>query len=329
MVDVKKVRESIAGWLDELSEGLEPGRFRFCKQGDMVPVTGKQAQVSTCFALKIAWQAGIWDEWPEKKKQACIKFIQSFQREDGFFFDPWLAEASKGMGWKDLALVLLGRMKWDSIKERQIRNLRAETRQSAATLLMVGARLKYPLPCEINSADEAVRYIKSFDWTEPWAAGSHLSHQMFFLTLNYKLFGIPENYSDIMETVLGELDKLRDEETGSWFKGNPPAHIKVNGAMKIFSGLQWLDYPYPDCTRLMDFALSQPFQCDGCGFLNRLFVVHEAQKGVPSGYRDEDIKKLAQAVLVEVQKFQKPLRGHSTAEHLPGKCLKTSGTLNW
>lgn len=74
--------------------------------------------------------------------------------------------------------------------------------------------------------------------------------------------------------------------------------------MKALSGLQWIDHPYPDTKNLLDFALSRSFQDDSCSFLDQLFVVQQAQKGV-TAYRSDDIKKLAFRALAAVGKYKK------------------------
>ena len=37
------------------------------------------------------------------------------------------------------------------------------------------------------------------------------------------------------------LESIRDKETGAWFGGNPDAATIVTGAMKVLTGLQWLN----------------------------------------------------------------------------------------
>ncbi len=309
-MDVQALQLGLSGWMDDMAKDLELGRFRFCGKKYLVPVVGMAGQVSTCFAMKAAWQSGLWDKWSTEKQNACIDFIRSFQKEDGTFFDPWLSKKAK-TGWRDLANLFLGHIDFKAIQEKKQRNLRAETRQSASALVMVNAKIKYPLPVEINSPDQVIPYFESFNWELPWSAGSHISHQIMFLTVNKVCFNFSEQYNDIIDQILSCLDSIRDPKTGTWFRGDPPDNIKINGAMKIFSGLQWLDRPYPDCSNLLDFALEQPFITDGCGFLNRLFVVQQALKGSPAGYRRDKIHQLGLSALEEIQKFQKPDGGFS------------------
>lgn len=300
-----KVREQIGNWLEEMACNVQKGRFRFCSKGSQVPTEGHSAQMATCFAMKIAWQTGIWEEWSESRRQACIDFVLSFQRDDGFFFDPWLERSSK-LTWKHIAAVLIGRAPMSKFLDRKTRNLRAETRQSASSLLMVGSKPARPLPCEVASVEDIDSYISSFDWRFPWSAGSHLSHLMLILEVNRGIFGKDDNYDLLVDCMLEKLNEYYDTESGTWGIGNIPANIRINGAMKILSGLQWIDRRYPDITRLLDFALAQPFQYDGCGFLNQLFVVQQSRLGAPPGYRQIDMAALGERILYEVTKFKKP-----------------------
>lgn len=129
--------------------------------------------------------------------------------------------------------------------------------------------------------------------------------------LTKKYFNGFEGNKILVDTLLKELDAYYNPETGTWYKGNPPDHIKINGAIKVFSGLQWLDYPYPDTHVLLDFALKQPFEPDGCNFLNRLFVVHQAKRGLEKDYRVQEIKKLARKALKKIMEFHQTDGGFS------------------
>ncbi len=299
-VDMESLRANIADWLEQMAEVLEPGRFRFCSRGSLVPTQGQQAQFATCFAMKIAWQIGIWESWPTERKRGCIAFVKSFQNPDGWFIDQWLFRQAKP-GLKERAGAYLQRILGGNPPQekdaRDLINIRAETRQSASTLLMVGDMPTYQLPLECSSTEEVERFIFSFDWSRPWAAGSHLSHLLFMLSVNEKFFDKTFVNAPLIDAAMACLAKLRDPGSGCWCQGNPDPVERINGAMKVFSGLQWLDRPYPDCRRLLDYSLDRPFQDDGCGFLNRLLVVFHARQGVPQGYHEEVIQKIARRAL--------------------------------
>lgn len=309
-----QVREALGNWFEQSVAGLSPGRFRFCLRGSLVPVADRQAQFATCFAMEAAWQAGLWDNWPAERHAACTEFVRSFQTEEGWFVDPWLGRASRPSlmdAARAAAKACIGRPRGIPVLDRDRINIRAETRQAASTLLMVKSAPRFPLPIECVKPDEARRFLEHLDWTQPWGAGSHLSHLLFLLTVNRTLFGLVERYDDLVDVVVNCLSGIRDPDTQCWHRGDPPVAMEINGAMKVLSGLQWLDRPYPDCSRLMDLALSQPFENDGCGFFNRLFVVSECRRACPKGYRTEDVASLAERALGALSVFRKPDGGFS------------------
>ncbi len=310
-------RHSLGSWLDGMSEGLEPGRFRFCSEGSSVPTAGHAAQFVTCFAMKAAWQAGLWDSWNKERKDACISFIRSFQVPDGWFCDPWLSNASKPR-WRELGKTILrsavGRGSWGNLANRQEMNLRAETRQSVSTLAMVEARPEYPLPMPWKSPDDVLCFLRGLDWRFPWSAGSHLSHLAFILRFNKNCFPDVPVAESLFDVVFDFLSRIRDVKSGAWFRGNVSDTEKVNGAMKILTAWEWMDHPLPDCSKLIDLALKQSCLQDGCGFLNRLFVVYAARKSCSSAYRRDEIRQLAADSLLRIARFEKSDGGFSFFE---------------
>jgi len=304
-------------WLDAMAEGLPNGRFRFCAKGSSVPTSGFAAQFVTCFAMKAAWQSGIWEKWPAERKSACIEFVRNFQNQDGWFHDPWLERASRPRlrEWAGgLLEYLRGQGNVSDLLNRRENNLRAETRQSASTLLMVGTVPEHPLPMAWKTPVDVLSFLKGLDWRIPWSAGSHLSHLAFILKVNHKYFPGTSVQESMFAAINEFLAEIRDEESGSWFQGKVSDRDKINGAMKVLTAWQWLDVPLPDCRRLVDLAIAQPPLSDGCGFLNRLFVVYAALCGCPSGYRQDDVRQLARESFLRISCFRKTDGGFSFYE---------------
>ena len=299
-------------WLKQLSAGLEPGRFRFSLRGNLVPSSGKRALFPTIFATRIAWQTRIWDEWPERRRQVCIDFMKSFQEETGAFSDPWLLTNLRYQNLKEVALAIFCHTNWPmKYSVRRSERLRAESRQTAPTLIMIGSMPKYPLPVELSNTQAVDAFFDALDWSNPWNAGSHCSHQMALLSINKNFFGIEDHYEDVINQILQRLEEIRDVATGTWFSGSPSDNLKINGAMKILGGLQWLSRPYPDCTRLLEFSLEQPFEKHGCGFLNRLLVVYYCLKASKEPQHKREVSVVATKALDEIEKYHKPDGGFS------------------
>lgn len=310
-------RAGLSDWLEAMARGLELGRFRFCSEGSRVPTSGHTAHFATCFALKAAWQAGLWETWSSARRDACAAFVRSFQEPDGWFVDPWLQRASRPTSreWvRALAGAALRRRPLSLLLDRPAMNLRAETRQSAGTLLMVGAEPEYPLPFPWKDEREVLAFIRRLSWANPWSAGSHLSHVVFFLQALSRSRVPPADARRTLDAIIAFLDEVRDPESGSWFVGRPSDEEKLNGAMKVLSALEWLGRPWPDCSRLVAFALRQPARSDGCGFLNRLHAVYLGLRGCSPGYMDSEVRECAADALRRIGAFRKTDGGFSFYE---------------
>ena len=304
------VRESVASWLEEMGDGLAPGRFRFCKTRSLVPTRRKRGQATTCFAAKSAWHIGAWEGWPLERREECTRFIKSFQQPDGNFVDRWLLNS---IGWSSrIVLAKHGRFRemFADFQAEKVRAVRAETRQSAATLMLLGDRPKYPLPIIWDSEASVREFVRSMDWTQPWGAGSHTSHLVAFLVMNSETKEIDALASSLLEAAFEESDKYLDDATGAWAKGDVSHLQRINGAMKMLTAYNWAARPVPYPDRLLDYTLNEVSGEDGCGILDRLFVIQQAGKWAP-GYRARDVEGIALEALGEISRYRQDDGGFS------------------
>jgi hypothetical protein len=299
-------------FLDSINFSYDNCRFYYCLKGYKHPIKGKKAHFTTSFAVRIAQQTGIWESWDIDKKEKCIEFINSFQRKDGFFYDKWIYK-NNPLKVKNYVSYLLNRSEKPlPISKSRILNIQAETRQDFPILLNSGKIPVFQAPLAFNDINSIKSFFYSLNWEKPWSAGSHLSHQIVFLTINYKFYGLNEKiYNQYIDLILSLLNDIRDEKTGTWYTGNPSNLEKINGAMKIFTGLQWIERPYPDCSNLLDFAMNQGFHFDGCSFFNRLFVVYNCIKSNNEYLNRYDFKNFIIEVLEIIEKFKKDDKGFS------------------
>lgn len=296
-----EIREDLKNYLEKLNTGLEPGRFRFCENGGKIPTDGKAGQMTTCFAIRTAVQCGIWQNWSNKLKKESIKFIKSFQVKQGFFIDPWLAKSCK-IGLSDLIRHTLFNR---SLKKSRLihkynhkSNLRAETRQSSATLRMVDSLPNYLLPLEVYDETSLNKFLKSLNWNDPWHANSQVSHQIVVLSINKQIDKNKINYNLLIKKILGFFNTIYEKKTGTWvLNKNIDKQSKLNGAMKLYSGLQWIkSYRNKPNKKLIDFALGIPIQFDGCNFTNSLYAIYHARKNLINYRKDEIISRAIQCL---------------------------------
>ena len=298
-----ELRESVGAWLNAMGAGLSPGRFRFCKRGSLVPVDGKRGMATTCLAAKSAWHIGSWEHWQPEIKEGCLQFIKSFQCDDGNFVDKWLLNK---IG-RDTRLVLARRGRlmelFKGLQDSKEMAVRAETRQSAATLLQLGDQPVYPLPMEWRSEAAVRDFVRSLDWSLPWHAGSHTSHLVSFIVMNEGLSESAPPASNLLDAAFDEASRFLDPATGTWGIGDVGPAQRINGAMKMLTAYDWAGGIVPDPERIIDYTLNEASDEDGCGVLDKLFVLHQAGLGAP-GYRQSDLERIALEALDDICSYR-------------------------
>lgn len=180
---------SIPKWLETLADEIwewflkiripeHPGRVRFCKEGDLFNPNKRAGLGLSCLALKTLYMLNLLDRLNPNELKGWISYIKSFQtikgKTEGYFEDPALLKKL------DQPLGPFLRRDWN------VR--RAETRQACAALLCANAKPAIPIK-NIPKTPRGVRhFIHRLPWENPWAAGSHASHLMFFLQFKCYFF---------------------------------------------------------------------------------------------------------------------------------------------
>ena len=195
-------------------------------------------------------------------------------------------------------------------QDEKTRAVRAETRQSAATLMLLGDRPTYALPIEWPTESSVREFVRSMDWTQPWGAGSHTSHLVAFFVMNSEVTEGHQYGAQMLDAAFEESDKYLDDSTGAWAKGNVSHVQRINGAMKMLAAYNWADRPPPYPDRLLDYTLNEVSDEDGCGILDRLFVIQQAGRWAP-GYRARDVERIALEALDEIGSYRQDDGGFS------------------
>ena len=115
---------------------------------------------------------------------------------------------------------------------------------------------------------------------------------------------------NMLEAAFEESNRHLDERTGAWGDGDVGHVQRINGAMKMMTAYDWAErqVPYPE--RILDYVLDERSAHDGCGVLDRLFVVNQARK-YAVGYRKSDLQILALEALEEIDHFRQADGGFS------------------
>lgn len=280
------LKEKTLHFLTALKGRKIGGYYRYSYSGDLYGEGIHWNVGSSVFALKIYYTLGIEDN---NNIQAVADYINTFQHVNGWIYDDLVFRKS------------FLRNAFHSIKQGNFSNLWnkqykwAETRQCCSALLLYDK-----LPDNINlifpRTENAVdKYLSSFDWNQPWAAGGHFSHLMFFLSLALKMKKIEhETFELLTNCAIGWVNRLQHSADGSWYTGSPDTQQKINGAMKVLTGFIAVDktvFNYP--RKLVDLCLDNANDENACDNFNIVLVLNYAGKLLNRSYRQPEIEKFA------------------------------------
>lgn len=317
-----ELKDKVPPFLEKLKGKKTPGFFRYSLTGDLYDESIKWGLGNTVFAVKIYFTLNLLNKMPDNKKKEMADFIKSFQTTNGEFCDPLVKRKAL------IIRILKGIKHFDlnNILGRQ--TVVAESRQSVSALKLLEDKPDIPFHNFPKTESEIVKYLERLDWENPWGAGSHFSHLVFFLK-NSDL-GIKE---DLITFSIDWVNKMQSKDDGSWYKGNPALQRKVNGAMKILTALKVADkmaFKYPE--KLIDLSLSARNDVHACDNFNIVYVLKYANELTDCAYRYNEIREFAIDRLRIYKTYYYPKFGGFS--FLPGKtndyyyCAKITKSLN-
>ena len=234
-----------------------------------------------CYVLKIYKMTNHWDTLNEATQQKLkLKIAQYQNNKDpyrGYFIDTNMYKylfgyvnefQIKEIVKKASATLLKNNIEPKKVKIQKIIN--AEHKQAISTLKEVGYDDFKHSKLDLYGYSSAADFLDSFDWSKPWDAGAQFSS-----------FCV---YSNIIKEptkteLLNFISKKVDVETGSYFENNikDPRQI-INGAMKVISGLDWLDAEIHSPEKLIDFCLSNVPKFEGCDLVDYVYVLYKCSQ---------------------------------------------------
>jgi hypothetical protein len=275
-----ELKETVSQFLEKLRGRKVQGFFHYSLSGDLYDENIKWGLGNTVFAVKIYYTLDLLNKLSAKDKEDMANFIKSFQEKDGEIYDPLVKRKT------------FIRNKLSAIKNLDFSNffhkktIIAETRQAISALKLLGEKPDIPYQKFPKTEKEITKYLSSLNWQRPWGAGSHFSHLLFFLQ-NSDL----ENKEDLINFAINWVNKLQNPEDGSWYRGKSNLQQKINGAMKVITGLKVVDrmnFNYPE--KLIDLCLSAKNDEHACDNFNIVYVLKYANELCDSNYRYEEIK---------------------------------------
>lgn len=310
------LKDSVARYLDTLKMPGQLGRFLPCPRG----LTREGEQVSlgfSCFALKIYYTIGLWEEVPPKEREDWIAFLKSFQADgnpmkdrvaNNAFIDPPV------INYLIKHVPLRKRLIERILPHKPLTDLQrvliAETKQAIATLAQVGEAPKIPYRGFPSTSDAIKTHLEHLDWTNPWEAGAHAAALAVFLKSQAYIFLSKEETNELLSICVRFIEGVADKKTGAYFMGSTPSYdILVNGAMKILTALDWLEEKIHYPKRLIDTCLKQLPSAEGCHLVDVIYVLYQCSK--QTQHHKEKIQEYCVQVLDMIKNHYNPDGGFS------------------
>jgi len=284
-------------YLDKLKQ--ESG-FNFYPVTKAPTSIGKKINMGyNCYAVKLYKLANEWTELNQKNKDSWIEYLMNFQNNNiqeyrNYFIDPevikYFNKSLSIFNFKNITKRTLNSLqkKDYELKQRYIyKTINADSKQTISTLNEIGKEISDSPDDFFNHFDSFQKYLNSYDWSKPWDAGAQFSSiALYSATFNLKL---EENLISFIETKL-------DLKSGSYFDYEPesPRQI-INGAMKVISGLDWINYPIHLPNKLIDFCLTNKPEFEGCDLVDYIYVLYQCSS--QTNYKKKEIEQVFLEIL--------------------------------
>ena len=248
----------------------------------------------SCYALKIKYTIGLWDKLENNTKNDWISFLNSFQKKiDKFptnsFVDDALLKGydnfSTFQKYKNLLKTSLNRINLLDYKglDHQLKTaIRAETKQAISSLFQIGSKNKKIYFDFEKDEEDIANFLQNLNWSKPWSSGADYANLCLFNSTQ-----IVDNAEQI-KVLRKQIKKYLNVNDGFYYSGNRPQQTQlINGAMKVFSGLKWINSEIHYPQKIIDYCLSTNVNDEGCDLVDTVFVLYEASKQV--NYRKNEV----------------------------------------
>ena len=248
------------------------------------------------YVLKLFYMTGLWDDLSKPVRDKWIENINSYQKNHqnlpinsyidqtllNFYKKPPISKKIKNSIKKQLSF--LSTVNYYSLDVQLLNAIRAETKQAISTIHQVGYKNTKPYLEFPKSESEIISFLESFDWSKPWDAGANFSSICVFSNTQ-----LPANeYQNNKEVLYKFASKIVDKETGSYFIGKTPSETElINGAMKVITGMDWLNVPIHEPEKLIDYCLGVVPKNEGCDIVDLVYVLFKCSE--QTNYKKNEI----------------------------------------
>lgn len=256
-----------------------------------------------CYVLKIYKMTNTWESFDKKMQDKWISKLSSYQSSldaeyENYFVDPELFKyfnniftIYNGKSFiKSTANIFLNKS-YESKNNFIFKTLNADNKQTISTLGEIGHTIDTSPLISFNNHKNLSGYLDSYDWSKPWDAGAQFSS----ISLYDKIFGL-----DLRDELLSFIEKKLNIETGSYFEGKPSSNRQIiNGAMKVITGLDWIEEEIHLPENLIDFCLKNKPEFEGCDLVDFIYVLYKCSS--QSDYKKHEVVAIFKELLDYLQ----------------------------
>jgi hypothetical protein len=309
-------KEDTLNILHQLQDPENP--FKFYPANNGLTLAGKNLTLGySCFALKTYMIIGEWKNLDSTFRKEWISYINSFQvsysyfPKNSFIDHGYLKNFYKSKNKrliKDVAKTVIKKSKYENKKTESLRHIQSETKQAISSLYQVGSTnekfyLDFP-----RKEHDIKTYLDSLDWKYPWQAGAQFASLCVFISSQIDDSNHEKN--DLTEYVYKYLDSLINRETGAYFSGIIPNENEViNGAMKVITGLDWINKQIHEPEKLIDFCLGSNLSSEGCDLVDLVYVLYMSTKN--TNHRKKEVIDFLEIVLEIISRNKYKNSGYS------------------
>ena len=270
----------------------------------------------SCYALKCYYMLGLWEKLDNKVQNEWKEYINNFQLNakdlpESSYIDPQIVKhyisRTQKYSVKNVIKNLLYFFNIRSIRtssQYYKDSIRAETKQAISTLFQVGFQNKKKYTDFPKTHQSIEEYLNSLDWKKPWNAGAQFSAICVFTSTQLDAELKKENESFLYDY----LQEVLDKESGFYHQGNDiDENEKINGAMKVISGLDWINRSihYPE--KIIDYCLNVEPGSEGCDLVDLVYVLYKTCS--QSNYKKEEVKNFVNEIKLIIRKNYHPEKG--------------------
>ena len=280
--------------------------YRYFPTPEGLTEAGKSIELGfSCYAMKIYYMTSNLEKLTIKDRNDWIEFINSFQATDSQFpnysyIDKNLVdsintfELSESLKYQvKNILSKLNIKRYDSKNDLIMKSVNADTKQALATLAEINEESFHKVEMPFLNAKDLLGYLEGLNWMEPWTSGAQFSSLCVYSRINENVF------NSELESF---ATKIFVQDTGSYHSPNLSNKREIiNGAMKIITGLDWINVPIHNPKQLINFCLSNIPESEGCDIVDFVYVLYKCSNQVD--YRKDEINKLFIEILEQIKKL--------------------------